>query len=385
MKCIGLFLSSEPSAGGVQQYSLSIIKALESYDRTQFKIRCFYFNSDWEVAIPAHFLKTPLNRIFFDRAISVLVRGLSRSYHVWKWFGAHSKTAKIINNSDCDVVIYPAQDALAYQVHKKSIATIHDLMHRYESHFQEYQGKECEIRDEHYKGICQYANLILVDSQIGKEHVAESYGRDHKVSILPFVPPAYLLESSKIEFAKTHSLPTRYIFYPAQFWEHKNHLILLQAIKILRDRNMIVNLFLVGSKKNYYENVLSKIKEYGLEAQVYILGYVSNEEMYSLYKQAIAMVFPSLIGPTNIPPMEALLTGCPLICSNAYAMPEQVGNAALLFNPKSPEELADKIEMVWTDEVTRESLIKLGQIKIAQYSQVQFNQTLLNCINEVID
>lgn len=385
MKCIGLFLSSEPSAGGVQQYSLSIIKALDSFNKTQFKIHCFYFNSEWKHDIPEHFLKTPLNRIFFDRAIGVVVRGLFKSYRVWRWFGARSKAAKIINDSGCDVVIYPAQDALAYQVQKKSIATIHDLMHRYESHFQEYQGKECRIRDEHYKGICQYANLILVDSRIGKEQVSESYGRDHNVRVLPFVPPAYLLESNKIDFSKKHSLPSRYIFYPAQFWEHKNHLTLLRAIKILRDRHILVNLFLVGAKKNYYRNVLNKIKEYELEDRVHILGYVSNEEMYSLYKQAIAMVFPSLIGPTNIPPMEALLTGCPLICSNAYAMPEQVGNAALLFDPISAEELADKIAIVWTDDATRVRLRKLGQIQIAQYSQAQFNQTLLNCINEVLD
>lgn len=385
MKYIGLFLSSEPRAGGVQQYSLSIIKALDSFDKAEYKIQCFYFNREWESDIPADFLKVQLNRYFFDRAIGYLVRKISMSYRLWRWIGAHSRVAKIINDSDCEAVIFPAQDALSYQVQKKTIATIHDLMHRYESHFQEYQGKECEIRDEHYKGICHYSHLILVDSQIGRDHVAESYGRDYKVGILPFVAPSYLLETNSIDFSKKYSLPKRYIFYPAQFWEHKNHLTLLRALKILRVRNITVNLFLVGSKKNYYENVISAIEEFGLKSQVHILGYVSNQEMHSLYKQAIGMVFPSLIGPTNIPPMEALLMGCPLICSNAYAMPAQVGDAALLFDPKSAEMLADKIEIVWTDDLTREMLSKLGQDKIKQYSQANFNQKLLNYINDVLN
>ena len=125
------------------------------------------------------------------------------------------------------------------------------------------------------------------------------------------------------------------------------------------------------------------IKELDVEKNIFILGYVSNEEMASLYKKAVAMVFASLIGPTNIPPVEAMIMGCPLVCSNAYGMPEQVGDGALLINPRDPSDIAEKIESVWNNAQIRRELIDFGLRKIEGYSQNEFNKKLENIINEV--
>ena len=112
------------------------------------------------------------------------------------------------------------------------------------------------------------------------------------------------------------------------------------------------------------------------------MGYVSNEEMASLYKNAVAMVFASLIGPTNIPPVEAMIMGCPLVCSNAYGMPEQVGDGALLMDPKDPSDMAEKIELVWRDVQIRKTLINFGLQKIKEYSQAEFNKKLENIVRD---
>ena len=158
----------------------------------------------------------------------------------------------------------------------------------------------------------------------------------------------------------------------------------MKALKILIDNGEQINLVLVGSKKNNFSNVISKIEEYGLSKNVFILGYVSNDDMYSLYKSAVAMTFVSLIGPTNIPPMEALITGCPLICSNAYAMPEQVGSAALLVNPKDPIDIAEKIKLIWNDANTRQRLITLGHQQISKYGQSDFTRKLCEHIDKTV-
>jgi glycosyltransferase involved in cell wall biosynthesis len=195
------------------------------------------------------------------------------------------------------------------------------------------------------------------------------------------VPPNYLLNLQEEDVILKYGLESKYIFYPAQFWEHKNHINLLKSIKILKERGLNVNLVLVGSQKNNYKKVLLQIKDLGISENVRILGYISNSELLSLYRNAVGMVFVSFLGPTNIPPMEAMVTGCPLICSDAYAMPEQVGSAGLLINPRDPLDIANKIEKIWNDAKLREELSKLGEEKSKEYGLVNLRLNLMEYIN----
>lgn len=384
-KKIGVFLSSRPNSGGAYQYSLAIINALESFNPDAYDLHCFYYDKDWEYQLSNRFGKTVIHQNAFNRTLSYLTRRFFHSTSIWRLAGKYLNSVKLVNASDCDVVIYPAQDSEAYQTDKKSIATIHDLMHRYERHFEEYTDSKCAMRDVHYSSTCRYSDLILVDSLVGKEQVLESYDVDNrKIAILPFVPPSYLLKSNFINVRDKYCLPEKFIFYPAQFWEHKNHTNLLIAVKNLKDRGIFIHLVLVGSKNINYAATMLKISQLDLSLNVSVLGYVTNDEMYSLYKSAVAMIFVSLIGPTNIPPMEALITGCPLICSNAYAMPEQVGEAALLVDPKSPNDIADKINVVWTSESIRTQLIENGRIQISKYGQDDFSKKLNNYVRQVV-
>ena len=78
-----------------------------------------------------------------------------------------------------------------------------------------------------------------------------------------------------------------------------------------------------------------------------------------------------------------MLLGCPVAVSDKYAMPEQVGNAGLLFNPDSPEEIASCIEKLWMDENLRERLKKLGYKRVKQWNKEKFNKRLLKVVKEV--
>jgi glycosyltransferase involved in cell wall biosynthesis len=102
--------------------------------------------------------------------------------------------------------------------------------------------------------------------------------------------------------------------------------------------------------------------------------------MYSLYRHAVATVFVSLIGPTNIPPLEAMFVGSPLVISNAYAMPEQVGDAALLVDAKDPGDIAAKIQRVWEDETTRKQLVEKGLARSRLWTQEEFGARLRTII-----
>ncbi len=389
IKRIGLYLSAHPHEGGTYQYNLSMIDALRALPTDEYRITAYYLVPSWQNILPKEWTHRCVARTFLHKVLNRFYKMLDTSQESWRRFPAlFNPIIRTINRDRCDVVLYPSQDAVAYQTSVKSLVAVHDLMHRYESHFEEYRTGDYayEVRERHYSNITKYADGIMVDSTIGKEQVVESYQcSTDKVHVLPFVPPTYLLESQEIDMCAKYRLPQRFIFYPAQFWEHKNHTTLLQALYLLREQGETIPLVLVGSKKNNYDRVVQALADLRLQEHVHILGYVSNDEMYSLYKQAVAMVFVSCAGPTNIPPIEALLLGCPLIVSNKYAMPEQVGSAALLVDPLSPEEFAQNILHIWHSCYLREQLKQSGFHQIQSWTQKHFNERVKTIIDHVIE
>ena len=121
-----------------------------------------------------------------------------------------------------------------------------------------------------------------------------------------------------------------------------------------------------------------------MEHFVTVLGFVSDRKMVYLYKHAMGMVMPTYFGPTNIPPLEAMALGCPVAVSNNYAMPEQIGKAALYFHPDKPEEMADCIEILWTDAERRNKLIESGYKRVRKWTKEEFSHRLYRIINAVL-
>ena len=98
-----------------------------------------------------------------------------------------------------------------------------------------------------------------------------------------------------------------------------------------------------GSDKGNEQLVRRKISELGLDDQIHMLGFVPRDDLKALYSTALALTFASFFGPGNLPPLEAFALGCPVIASRVPGTQEQLGDAALLFNPADPEELANAI------------------------------------------
>lgn len=117
-----------------------------------------------------------------------------------------------------------------------------------------------------------------------------------------------------------------------------------------------------------------------LEDNVSILGFVSDGQLVYLYKHAVAMVMPTYFGPTNIPPLEAMALGCPVIVSGQYAMGEQVGDAGILCNPDSPDDIARCIRKVWEDDGLRQSMIARGYARSRKWTQRDFKEKFIKII-----
>ncbi|MCZ7621586.1 hypothetical protein KsCSTR_16410 [Candidatus Kuenenia stuttgartiensis] len=395
---IAIYLVAHPSMGGTFQYTLTVLKAfakIKENNRNGVSILCITLTKDWNDLLKKdypQFSVTHIHRNIFHKAVGKVLKSTKFGWFVWRKINKLLPFAyKDIFKMNLDLILYPSQDDIVHEIDIPAISVIHDLMHRYEKQFPESCSiQEIERRERQYKKICKFSTIIIVDSKVGEKQVEESYGNILKAKVipLPFIPPPYILEHNPtIDFTyviEKYKLHSKYVFYPAQFWTHKNHHNLLKAIDLLKDKGIKVNAVFVGSKKNNYKNVIDLINILSLGEQIRIIDYVPNEDIVALYKNSIALVMPTFFGPTNIPIVEAMFLGVPVICSNVYAMQEQVGNAGLLFDPKSINGIADSIYRIWTDENLRKGLIQRGYKKVKNITIENYTKQWENIIMEAL-
>lgn len=386
---IGLFLSGGPFGGGQFQYSICMLEAMSALPDEKYEVVVAYRHGVWSDYLKdygfRHFHVSPT---YWDRIVNKVWRVMRCSPRLIRQISPHIySVSKILLKENRDLWIFPSHEALTHQIPLHSLAVIHDLMHRYERRFPEVSAHNADKEREWNLGnICQWAKGLVVDSKVGKQQVIESYGiAPEKIYVLPFVAPRYIYMSyPPNDFDKRYNLPPKFIFYPAQFWEHKNHKGLIQAAALLKDVLPDLHIVFVGSKKEgcqYIDELVDKLK---LTKSIHILGYIPDIDMPEFYRRARAMIMPTFFGPTNIPPLEAIALGCPVAVSNIYGMREQMGEAALYFNPSSPQEIANTIERLWQDDTLCRELSKRGLLRSAQWNQVHFNEQLRKIIKHVI-
>ncbi len=389
MKKIIVFLSSKPTDGGKFQYGLSIVNGLESLISDGFIIYALYLDKQWKDFIPEKFNQIQLsqNNKFVKLLKKIITNIPQYGNLIWRRFGKYmDKYQKNCFEISPDLIIYTSRDELIHEMKLPGVVPIFDLMHKYENFPELNEGGINKKREIYYNLLCKYAKKILVDSTVGKSHLLESYKVDEeKIEILPFTIPPYIYHQTASEKSKTINFPKNYVFYPAQFWLHKNHLGLIEAINILKLQGILINCVFVGSDYNSLTLINQKIKEYGLQEQIFTFDYVNNESIISLYQNALALVMPSFFGPTNIPQLEAFELGCPVITSRIYGIPEQVGDAALLIDPNNPDEIASNILSLYNNPSLRATLIKKGKIRASELSQKNFNIKLRSIISNIID
>jgi glycosyltransferase involved in cell wall biosynthesis len=389
MKKIGLFLGTDPDKGGMFQYSQTVLNALMAFPHRSYKPVVAYVPPSWgkhlsAYDIPACFIRNGQWGMLLGKLWTSC--GLSTS--LWRRLSVGiDPVSRAIWREKCDLWIFPAQDNLTYQSPVVALGTIHDLMHRYESRFPEVSAYgRFRAREHRFRNICRWAAGILVDSDVGKQQVLESYGASpHKVFVLPYVAPRRIYNSlASPDIDKRFQLPPKFFFYPAKFWMHKNHQGLIRAMAVVKKEYADLSLVLVGSRKNEYQAVLDLVKELRLEDNVRFYGYVTDADISEFYRRARALIMPTFFGPTNIPPLEAFVIGCPVAISKIYGIPEQVGDAALLFDPHRVSEIADTMRRLWVDDELCKELADRGKKRDAAWSQQQFNQALQGIVSSLV-
>ncbi len=275
----------------------------------------------------------------------------------------------------------------SYMIPLPSLGTIHDLMHRYERRFPEVSATgRYYLREWDCINMCQWAEGVLVDSETGRQQVVDSYCLDPaKIHVLPYIAPPYACAEADLHAVDArHELPPKFIFYPAQFWPHKNHRGLVLALSQLKESLPDLRLVFTGLRARHFPVIWKLIQDLGLTDRIHCLDYVSDCDMPALYRKARALIMPTFCGPTNIPPLEAFAANCPVAVSNVYGMPAQVGDAALLFDPHSVNEIADCMRKLWTDDQLCLELIRKGQLHNANWNKDSFQQSFQDILKKIV-
>lgn len=381
MMKIGLFMDALPHTGGAFQYNLSMLDAVANLPRGQFSVVVAYTSPRLEQFIsPYAVAKIYVDYPFVARVWGIVLNMTHFPLAIWHRLAPLlQRHARTLMAQQCDLWLFPSQDVVSYQVPLPSLVSILDLAHRYEKNFPETASMfNYRFNERTFSSICRWGLGFFVGTETGRQQVINAYGvSPEKIHLLPFVPPAYIHNTAvPAGFAERYRLPAKYLFYPAQFWTHKNHRNLLLAFARLKSEFPDLRLVLAGSKKNAYDAVIALIAKLGLTGDVTILGYVPNEDIPELYRRARALVMPTYFGPSNIPPLEAAILGCPVAISNVSSMPEQLGNAALVFDPDSVGEIADCIRRLWHDDQLCHRLATEARQRVAAWGQKEFNDQL---------
>lgn len=377
-KNIAILFPPRKGNGGIFQYAMSIAEALVNYC-DEFTYTVLYFDESPEKDLK---IKSTQNVRFvqlINRKETILsklaiAQGIVTSKPM---FNIGKENKEILKKANIDLMIMASPLQAGFEQETPFILPILDMMYQnYHIYFPEYASLKTRlITQTVLKYLADKSVLLLGESEWEKNDIIKFLQQPtEKVDYILMVPPGYVYEyrDMKKEEAKNllarFNLPEKYLFYPAQFFPHKNHLRLIESIHILQEKYQEkVNLVLSGNPKTNlenYNNVKELVEKYKLQDQVFFLGYVEDKEMVALYKCATAMVFPTFAGPTNIPPLEAMVLGTPVLISDLFDMPKQVGEAGVVFDPRSANDMVEKIAKVWKDEPLRNQMVEKGYLKV---------------------
>jgi glycosyltransferase involved in cell wall biosynthesis len=414
---VGIYAQAPSSSGGVFRYTMTFLEMLRSLDLDDEFVVLHRRKTDvpvgalvggrWSSAI------IPRRGMDIVRELGVGLVGDELARRVWH-SASRLRPNSVVGNPKrdppfdkaaaqwyrdhgLDLVLYPVSSLLAFETRVGSMVTVHDLNHRVYTEFPEVSALgEFERREYYFRNACRSALTLLVDSTTGRDDLLNFYpdtglARD-RIVVLPLLPaPAVKSVVSEVERTRVrerYRLDSNYLFYPAQFWPHKNHLRLIEALHHLKHgAGLTPTLVLGGSHSGSLRHrtfmiAMQAARWLGVDRQVRYLGFIPDEDISAMYSEAAGLVMPTFFGPTNIPVLEAFAVGCPVVTSDIRGIREQTDGAAILVDPRSAEAIADGLRRLLTSSEERDALVRRGREVLARYTPDDYRRTLKRALED---
>jgi len=341
---------------GLGRYGESLVRALAS--TTSDRLALFY-NQERGV--------DPL-----DGLDHIPSRTVSLGYKPWRmaiWAGQLARTP--FNRLVPGAELFHATEHLLMPLRGvPTVLTIHDLIP--------------QLLPEHHKLLnrwyltwtmplfCRRADHIIAVSEATRRDLLALYDLPaEKVSVIheaasPRFCPQPAEDVDRVSAA--YGLPEAYVLYVGTIEPRKNLLRLLEAWTPLRQAGEAPPLVIVGKRGWLSEDFYAELEASPVRSDVILTGYVVDEDLPAIYAGAMAFLWPSLYEGFGLPPLEAMACGTPVVCADASSMPEVVGDAALLFDPRDAGALSAQIRRITGDADLRGDLEQRGLARAVRFS-----------------
>ncbi|HEY3059495.1 MAG TPA: glycosyltransferase family 1 protein [Chloroflexota bacterium] len=252
-----------------------------------------------------------------------------------------------------------------------SVSIVYDLQHLTYPEF--FDQDQWHYRQHHLRDACRRATRLVCISDFVRKTLVASFpeAAERAVSV-----PLGLLASPTAGGNGADSVLTRlgltsrpFVLYPANFWPHKNHAALLEAMRSYRELNPRSELVLVCTGvPNALSSDLQRLADETMPADAVVFaGYVLHGELTALLANCRGLIFPSLYEGFGMPVLEAMAFGKPVLCSRVTNLPDLAGDAAYYFDPTQPEEIRTALAFLEEGGSPVAELVRRGRTRAAQF------------------
>jgi len=380
-------------AGGIENLSRSFVNCLLKIDKfNKYSIllpTVVKYDFDLRENSNFHLIQSDGLEIFFKKFSYLGARFLHNRLKIPYWRSQEVETLTRSRAYNADIAlsipgyIHPELQTM------KNVLIVPDIQHEFYPNF--FSKQELENRKRLYTDSINIANHLCAISEFTRQTLIDVVGVPAEQITTTYLAADPIFHDDSIFrgihntiLAKYKLEPGQYLLFPGNTWPHKNHRRALEALHILHDEYHVEpQLVCTGTSKEAHSEIMDLARKLRLESQVKFLGYCPAVDMPSLYEGAYGMIFPSLFEGFGIPLLEAMWCKCPIACSNVTSLPEIAGDAAIMFDPQSSDEMANAIYLLLSDSATREKLIDNGLEQVKKFSWMKFTTEVTRILHEV--
>ena len=268
-----------------------------------------------------------------------------------------------LDNLKFDLLFCPFTAPTYFKKNIPTVCTIYDLQYRTYPQF--FSPEDVAQRDHTFIEACKKATMLAAISEYSRQKAIEHGNLDPNKVRTIYLRMAHRITAEKEAIKKQSTILSeldlgaqQYLLYPANFWKHKNHEMLITAfnLAVVGGLDKSIKLVLTGAPGSRRDYLINVVKKMGLMDRVLFPGYLPNHDLSALMSNALACIFPSLYEGFGLPVIEAMAAGIPVLCSNRTSLPEVANGAAILFDPRIPGDVASAITRVAIDVDLRGAL-----------------------------